>query len=77
MMANRISNVGLSCALVVLATIAASTAAFTAGTNSERRDCRPDAMKFCRNYVPNVRRITECMERNVRRLSPQCRRHFN
>jgi hypothetical protein len=27
-------------------------------------------MKFCREYVPNVQRITTCMERNIRRLSP-------
>jgi type II secretory pathway component PulL len=61
-------------AMIVLA--AAPSASHAAGTYEQRRACRADAMKFCRDYVPNVQRITACMERNIRRLSPQCRAQF-
>jgi hypothetical protein len=61
------------------ALFAAATSAAHArsqGTPEQRRACRQDAMKFCREFVPNVQRITACMERNVRRLSPLCRTQF-
>lgn len=46
------------------------------GTLEQRRACRADAMKFCRQFVPNVSDITACMERNKRSLSPACRAQF-
>ena len=76
MIATKISNVCLFCSLVLLATTAASTAALTEGTYEQRRDCRSDAMKFCGKFVPDVKRITECMEKNVNKLSPECRKQF-
>lgn len=62
--------------LVLLATIAASTTTFAVGTYEQRQACRADAMKFCGKFVPNVELITECMERNVEKLNPQCRKQF-
>ncbi|MBN8959529.1 MAG: hypothetical protein J0H71_00235 [Rhizobiales bacterium] len=61
-----------------LATLIAgvSFSADAAGTPEQRRACRADAMKFCREFVPNVRKVTSCMERNVRRLSPACQAQF-
>jgi len=76
MIATKISNVCPFCSLVLLATTAASTDARTAGTYEQRRDCRSDAMKFCGKFVPDVKRITECMEKNVNKLSPECRKQF-
>ncbi|MBN8968560.1 MAG: hypothetical protein J0G95_08880 [Rhizobiales bacterium] len=56
--------------------VAISSAAYAAGTQEQRRACRSDAMKFCRQYVPNVKKITACMEHNIKRLSPACRAQF-
>lgn len=56
--------------------IATSSMAHAAGTYEQRRACRSDAMKFCREHVPNVRKITACMERNIKKLSPACRAQF-
>ncbi len=77
MMMTNVSKVCLFSSLVLLATIAASTTAFTAGTYEQRRACRADAMKFCGKFVPDVKLITECMEKNVEKLNPQCRKQFN
>ena len=54
----------------------ASTASFAEGTPEQRRACEADAMKFCREFVPNAKRITECMQKNVAKLSPLCRTQF-
>lgn len=60
----------------MLALVAMTANSHAAGTYEQRRACRADAMKFCRDYVPNVKRITACMERNIRKLSPSCRAQF-
>lgn len=66
-----------ACTIALTALIAGvSFSADAAGTPEQRRACRADAMKFCREFVPNVQKITTCMERNVRRLSPPCRSQF-
>jgi len=57
-------------------TVMTSSLAQAAGTPEQRRACRSDAMRLCRQFVPNVQKITACMERNVRKLSPACRAHF-
>lgn len=54
----------------------ASSFAHAAGTPEQRRACKQDAMRLCREFVPNVKRITACMERNVDKLSPLCRTQF-
>lgn len=63
-------------ALVALAAAAGTTTSDAAGTREQRRACRADAMKFCRDHVPNVKRITACMEKNIAKLSPACRAQF-
>ena len=63
-----------SVAITLLAV--APSAAQAAGTLDQRRACRQDAMTFCSAYVPNVKRITACMEKNVKKLSPLCRTQF-
>jgi hypothetical protein len=63
-------------ALAMVALVATASASHAAGTYEQRRACRADAMKFCHDYVPNVKRITACMERNIRKLSPACRAQF-
>lgn len=60
----------------MLALVAMANASHAAGTYEQRRACRADAMKFCRDQVPNVKRVTACMERNIGKLSPACRAQF-
>lgn len=62
-------------AVSAIALLAASTA-HAAGTPEQRRACRKDAMKFCREFVPDVKKITTCMEAKKVRLSPLCRTQF-
>lgn len=62
-------------ALSTIALFAVSTA-HAAGTPEQRRACRKDAMKFCREFVPDVKKITACMEAKKTRLSPLCRTQF-
>jgi hypothetical protein len=46
------------------------------GTLEQRRACRADAFKFCSSEIPNIQRITACMNRNIEKLSPACRAQF-
>ncbi len=55
---------------------ALSVSAQAAGTSEQRRACRADAMRLCREFVPRVSAITQCMERNIGRLSSACRAQF-
>ena len=71
----KVPNACLFCSLVISTTISVSSA-MAAGTYEERRDCRSDAMKFCGEFIPDVKRITECMEKNMKKLSAPCRKHF-
>jgi hypothetical protein len=41
--------------------------------DSTREACRPDAMRLCGQYIPDVERITNCMTERVKEVSPQCR----
>jgi hypothetical protein len=61
---------------VALAALLLASNAFAAGTLEQRRACRQDAFRLCREAIPNVKRITTCMEHNIRRLSPACRAQF-
>lgn len=67
----KFKQVVLAMAVLLLATPALATS-----YRSERRDCRADAMRLCKHEVPHVKRITSCMERHIKQLTPACRRHF-
>jgi hypothetical protein len=47
------------------------------GTPQQRAACEGDAMRLCSEHVPDVNRITACMSRNRRLLSPACRAVFD
>ena len=71
------ATIRIVCAALALCVAIPSVAqAQSQGTPQQRSACRKDAMKFCREFVPNVKRITACMEKNVRKLSPLCKAHF-
>src|SRR5262245_55617136 len=38
--------------------------------------CQDDAMRLCGQFVPDVDRITACMSRKRKLLSPACRVYF-
>jgi hypothetical protein len=53
-----------------------STASFSEGTPEQRRACKDDAFRLCRDTIPDVPRITECMHKNQKKLSPACKAFF-
>jgi hypothetical protein len=69
---------GLALSALVLAAESgwAQRAQPSQGTKQQRMDCADDARMVCGRFIPDVARITACMEANRRQLSPQCRRHF-
>ncbi len=76
------SVVILFAGLVLSITLAASTDGWAQsrqsadGTLQQRKDCADDARMVCGRFIPDVARITQCMQANKRQLTPQCRRHF-
>ena len=76
-MTRPMPTVRIACAALALFAATSSLAqAQSKGTPEQRRACRQDAMKFCREFVPNVKLITACMEKNVSKLSPLCKTQF-
>jgi len=60
-----------------LLSVALMTSAATAqGTPEQRAACEGDAMRLCGEFVPDVEKITACMARHRRQLSPACRVYF-
>jgi hypothetical protein len=69
------------CQLVVFVVLSASigmfsTPSFSAGTPEQRRACKADAYRLCRDTIPDIPRITECMHKNQKKLSPDCKAFF-
>lgn len=54
----------------------AATPACAQGTSQERSDCMGDALRFCSSDIPDVDEIEACLQQNMARLSPACRREF-
>jgi hypothetical protein len=38
-----------------------------------RQACTPDAMRLCSEFIPDVPKITACMQAKRAQLSPECR----
>ena len=51
----------------------ASMNAQAQGTPEERAACAPDVFRLCRSDVPDVQKITDCMDRQKEKLSHACR----
>jgi hypothetical protein len=43
------------------------------GSDAERQACAPDAMRLCTEFIPDVGKITACMEKKHAELSEPCR----
>ena len=61
---------------VGIVTVAVAEKSQAQGTPEQRWACQQDAFKFCSGEIPNVPRITACMTKNVKKLSPACRAQF-
>ena len=61
--------------------VAVSTVARAAGTDSytleEVQACSGDAMRFCQDALPDIRRIESCMEAKKAQLSKACQAMFD
>ena len=63
-------------ALSAAGIVGISTMSKAEGTAEQRWACEQDAFKFCGKEIPNVQRVTACMTKNVKKLSPVCRAQF-
>jgi hypothetical protein len=61
---------------LLLAPVPAAAQGMPQGTPEQRAACESDAMRLCGQFVPDVQRITACMQQNRRYLSPRCRAVF-
>ena len=62
--------------ILLLSVMAFAAESRAAGTPEQRRACRADAFRVCRDAIPNVARVTACMQKNIAKLSPPCRAQF-
>jgi hypothetical protein len=42
------------------------------GTPQEQAACRPDTMKFCREFVPDTMQVLACLQRQRAKISSAC-----
>ncbi len=47
------------------------------GTKQEQEACTPDVYKLCSDEIPDEKKITACLKRNMKKLSPACRKVFS
>jgi hypothetical protein len=45
-------------------------------TYAQRQACKPDVWRLCSAFIPRRAPITDCLERNMSRLSEPCRAVF-
>src|SRR5712675_1936233 len=58
---------------LVLAVAFAPAPAAAQGTPEQQQACTPDVMRLCSAVVPDVAKITVCMNHNWKSVSPACR----
>ena len=66
-----VRNIGFTLALFT-SVLSMSTASH-AYTAEEERLCMSDAFKFCSPEIPNIEKVTICMQKNKAQLSPGCK----
>ena len=45
-------------------------------TPAQRQACEQDAHRLCPDAMPDEQRVRQCLQRNMRRLTPTCRSAF-
>jgi hypothetical protein len=51
----------------------APTPAAAQGSAQQQQACTPDALRLCSEFIPDVAKISVCMNRKRASLSPACR----
>lgn len=70
-----IPNLLVVCVAGALITFAPTHAAFAhSGTAEEQSACTPDVLSLCFWDIPSEDRIVACLNRNIKKLSPACRK---
>jgi hypothetical protein len=72
-----ISSFSIAGTVVALALVGTMSIAVAQGTPEQQQACTGDAQRLCGAYIPDVQRITACLERAKRQLSPACRAVFS
>jgi hypothetical protein len=67
-----IRKVCLTAALIISASVAASTSSFAFSAEA-RAACTGDAFRLCASEIPSIPKITVCMRANKAKLSAPCR----
>ena len=60
------------CLVVLMPAAPAAAAAAMQVKASDKAACMPDAMRLCRDAVPNVRSVLVCFSRNRDKISGRC-----
>lgn len=63
---------GLAAPVVLLAGTQGASA--HSGTAEEQSACTPDVLSLCFWQIPNEDKIVACLNKNINRLSPECRK---
>lgn len=66
-------SVAVAIFLVLGASAAAAKDHLTKVSTADKVACMPDAMKLCRDAVPDVNRVLACFGKNRDKLSEGCR----
>ena len=61
---------------VLVASLWAMDSARAQGAQDAEYACRPDVFRLCSQFIPNSGPITQCLKRNARNLSAECRTAF-
>jgi ABC-type transporter Mla subunit MlaD len=74
----RTERIALSVALAVGGMVAqgAAFAQENRGTMEQQMACTPDVWRLCSDQIPDVNRITACLQQNTPQLSSACRAVF-
>jgi hypothetical protein len=74
---NKVSSFWLAASAAILGLIwvvgFAPAPAAAQGTPEQQQACTPDVMRLCNAFVPDIPKITVCMNRNWKSVSPACR----
>ena len=68
----KISSMGCAVGLAVALFAMAGASPAAAQDPRAAELCTPDVMRLCNEFVPDVDRITACMQKKRRQLSSEC-----
>ncbi len=70
-----VSGIFIFCLAAALSVVAQTNASSAhSGTDEEQAACTPDVLSICFWDIPNEDKIVACLNKNIDRLSPECRK---